>query len=139
MEETKNTSLALFNENDTNTYCSANVEDIESKKAMYNAITNADVLLNDCVGETIVIKDVYVSKRQVIDEETGEVQDKYQTVLIDTDGKSYATGSYGVYNSLRNIFKVFGLPNTWEEPLAFDIRKVKIKNGHEVLKLLLHT
>ena len=47
MEETKNTSLALFNENDSNTYCSANVEDIESKKARERPAFAKKAGLND--------------------------------------------------------------------------------------------
>lgn len=81
---------------------------IKDKKQIFNLNTNVDYLLNDCVGESIRVKDILIKRylkpmeNPVIDEETGEIiKDKEMTmsvVLVDTEGKSYATGS-----------KVFGI------------------------------
>ena len=79
-----------------------------NKKALYNALESADVLLNDCVNQVIRIKDVFSEKYQKIDEKTGEEVTKYRTILFDEDCKTYVTTAYGIINVLERIFKNSG-------------------------------
>lgn len=130
--------LSLVNASLNNTYCSILADDEKNKKIMINALNGCDVLLNDIVGETIVIENVFIQERETIDEKTGEVKNKYRTILIDKNGKTYATSAYGVYNSLMNVFALYGTPETWKEPKTFEVKKIKNnKNGFESLKLIL--
>ena len=79
------------------------ITNITDEKKMFNLENKVDELLNDCEGELIRVKEVLIKryekpmKEPVIDEETGEiVKDKEMTmsvVIVDTEGKSYATGS----------------------------------------------
>lgn len=76
---------------------------IKDSKKIFNLENNVDALLNDCVGETIRVKEVLIKryekplKEPVINEETGEIiKDKETTmscVLVNDENKSYATGS----------------------------------------------
>lgn len=130
--------LSLVNESLKNVFCSILADDEKNKKIMINALNGCDVLLNDIVGETIVIENVFIQERETVDEKTGEVRKKYRTILIDNNGKTYATSAYGVYNSLMNVFALYGTPETWKEPKTFEVKKVKNnKNGFESLKLIL--
>lgn len=130
--------LSLVNARLNNTYCSILADDEKNKKIMINALNGCDVLLNDIVGETIEIENVFIQEREIIDENTGEVKKKYRTILIDKNGKTYATSAYGVYNSLMNIFALYGTPESWKEPKTFEVKKIKNnKNGFESLKLIL--
>lgn len=130
--------LSLVNASLNNTYCSILADDEQNKKIMINALNGCDVLLNDIVGESIVLENVFIQERETIDEKTGEVRKKYRTILIDNNGKTYATSAYGVYNSLMNVFALYGTPETWKEPKTFEVKKVKNnKNGFESLKLIL--
>ena len=126
------TNLILFDDKEKNVFCSLSGESMEDKKKIYNAIQNADLLVNDCINKEILLRDVYCEKnvKNIIDEETGEVtsETKYRTILFDNDGVTYATGSYGIYNTLSRLFKIFGTPESWNEPLKVKI--VKIKNKH---------
>ena len=129
--------LTLFSGIKQNIYCSKIVESEKEKKELFNALESCDALLNDCVGQEINIKDMYVEEKQVIDDETGEIKTKYRTILFDENGQTYATGSYGIYNILKKIVQIYGLPETWEKPLKVKVAKRPIGNGKQSLTLTL--
>ena len=136
MENEKN-ELTLFSGVKQNVYCSKAVESEEDKKELFNALETCDALLNDCVGTEIDIKDIYVEEREVVDEETGELKKKYRTILFDASGQTYATGSYGIYNIIKKIVTIYGLPETWANPLKVKVAKRAIGNGKQSLTLTL--
>ena len=129
--------LTLFSGIKQNVYCSKVAETETEKKELFNALESCDALLNDCVGQEINIKDIYVEEKQVVDETTGELKVKYRTILFDELGQTYATGSYGIYNILKKIVQIYGLPETWEKPLKVKVAKRPIGNGKQSLTLTL--
>ena len=98
MENEKN-EMTLFTGVKNNMYCSIVTDTEESKKQLFNALETCDALLNDCVGQEIEIKDIYVEERQVIDEESGEVKNKYRTILFDASGQTYPPKYHRVRSS----------------------------------------
>ena len=136
MENEKN-ELTLFSGVKQNIYCSKAVESEEDKKELFNALETCDALLNDCVGTEIEIKDIYVEEREVVDEDTGELKKKYRTILFDASGQTYATGSYGIYNIIKKIVTIYGLPETWANPLKVNVAKRPIGKGKQSLTLTL--
>ena len=129
--------LTLFSGIKQNVYCSKVAETETEKKELFNALESCDALLNDCVGQEIDIKDIYVEEKQVIDDATGEIKTKYRTILFDENGQTYATGSYGIYNILKKIVQIYGLPENWEKPLKVKVAKRPIGNGKQSLTLTL--
>ena len=129
--------LTLFSGIKQNVYCSKVAETETEKKELFNALESCDALLNDCVGQEIDIKDIYVEEKQVADSETGEIKTKYRTILFDVNGQTYATGSYGIYNILKKIVQIYGLPENWEKPLKVKVAKRPIGNGKQSLTLTL--
>ena len=129
--------LTLFSGIKQNIYCSKVAESEKEKKELLNALESCDALLNDCVGQEIEIKDMYVEEKQVVDEESGEMKTKYRTILFDENGQTYATGSYGIFNVLKKIVGIYGLPTTWEKPLKVKVEKRPIGNGKQSLTLTL--
>ena len=105
---------------------------ITDKKKIFNLHSNIDHLLNDCVGESIRVKEVLIKrylkpmKEPVIDEETGEiVKDKEMTmsvVIVDTEGKSYATGSKVFGVQIMQYLQMFATKDGFE---PFEIRIIK--------------
>lgn len=136
MENEKN-ELTLFSGVKQNVYCSKLVKTEEEKKQLFNALETCDALLNDCVGTEIELKDIYVEERQTVDEETGELKTKYRTILFDVNGQTYVTGSYGIYNIIKKIVRIYGLPTEWENPLKVKVAKRPIGNGKQSLTLTL--
>jgi hypothetical protein len=134
--ENENKELTIFNGANNKIYCSLNAETTEEKKKLFNTLESCDLLLNDCVGQVIAIKDIYVEEKQVQDEE-GNLKTKWRTIIFDANGQTYATGSYGIYNILRKIFSIYGTPETWNEPLEVEVAKKNIGNGKSSLTLIL--
>lgn len=135
--ENQETGLTLFSGVQKNVFCSLVAETEEEKKKLFNTLESCDVLLNDCIGQEISIKDIYVEQRQVVDEETGELRTRYRTILFDENGQTYATGAYGIYNVLKKIIGIYGLPQTWKDPLKVKVSKKPIGNGKQSLTLIL--
>ena len=137
MENQESKELTLFSGVKQNIYCSKKAETDEEKKELFNALEKCDALLNDCVGQEIEIQDIYVEEKQVVDETTGELKNKYRSILFDVTGQTYATGSYGIYNVLKKIVGIYGLPDSWEKPLKVKVTKRPIGNGKQSLTLTL--
>ena len=135
--ENQEKSLSLFGEMQSKVYCSMVANTDEEKKKLFNTLESCDVLLNDCVGNEIAIKDIYIEERNVIDEETGELRTKYRTIIFDENGQTYATGAYGIYNVLKKIVQIYGTPDLWQESLKVKVAKKPIGNGKQSLTLIL--
>ena len=129
--------LTLFSGIKQNVYCSKSAETEKEKKELFNALETCDALLNDCVGQEINIKDIYCEEKQVVDNETGELKTKFRTIIFDESGQTYATGSYGIFNVLKKIISIYGLPTTWEKPLKVKVAKRPIGNGKQSLTLVI--
>ena len=132
--ENENQELMVREENEIalnmgvkNEICTLDLSTIEGKKKMYNMLEKCDILLKDMIGQEINIKDIFVSQREIIDKETGEIKNKYRVILIDTVGKTYVTGSYGIFNCLSRLTQIFGMP-TWEEGVKVKIVEQETKD-----------
>lgn len=134
--ENQGNELTLFTGASNRVFCSKVAKNDTEKKELFNALESCDVLLNDCVGQEIEMKDLYIEEKNVIDE-NGEQKIKYRTIIFDANGQTYATGSYGIYNILKKIITIYGLPNTWEQPLKVKVAKRAIGNGKQSLTLQL--
>lgn len=117
---------------------------IKDSKKIFNLENNVDTLLNDCIGETIRVKEVLIKryekplKEPVINEETGEIiKDKEITmscVLVNNENKSYATGSKVFIIQLMRYLQNRELMGQIGE--TFDILIIKKKFGDKGNKAL---
>lgn len=150
--ETKENSLitqdeSIFRGNNKEMYCTMDLDKEDNKIALYNSLQECDVRINDIKGSIIEIVDMFVEKKEVAlrdektdeliyDEETGEVKTKvrFRTILFGVDGTTYVSSAYGIYNSLKQIVSIFGVPSH-EEPIKFKVGSKKLNNGKETLIL----
>ena len=140
----KNEEVALTNVQDfgslqTQTDTISNIfTNITDKKQIFNLNSNVDFLLNDCVGEKIRVKDVLIKRylkpmeEPVVDEVSGEIiKDKemtMSTVLVDTEGKSYATGSKVFGIQIMQYLQMFATKQGFD-PFEIMIIKKAIKGS----------
>ena len=117
--------ITVFEENQTQRkmYSTLDLSSKESGIKLFNATENCDELVFDNVGKELILKDVYVEQIPTADEETGEMIYKYRTILFDSEGKSYASGSYGLYNSVQKILQIFGTETLHTEDIKVRIGK----------------
>lgn len=143
-EEMKNEEVALTNVQDfgslqTQTDTTADIfTNIKDKKQIFNLNSNVDFLLNDCVGEKIRVKDVLIKrylkplKEPVVDDVTGEIIKDHEmtmsVVLVDTEGKSYATGSKIFGIQIMEYLQMFATKQGFE-PFEIMIIKKAIKGS----------
>ena len=123
--------LVIFNNqsNERQMYSTFDIESKENKAKLFNATENADALVNDCINQELVLKDVYMERIPSIDEETGEQKIKYRTILFDDNGQTYATGAYGIYNTVAKILAIYGIEYLHEEGLKVVISKGSTKDN----------
>lgn len=112
-------------------YTSLDVTSTAGRKKLYNITNRPDHNISDFINKPISITDIYVDVNARPNKETGEIEDKPRTVLIDTNGESYIAGvSVGVFNSVREILRIFGEPSTWDEPLTVMPVTVRTPKGN---------
>ena len=138
---------SIFKSSGKEMFCTMNLEEKENMVALYNSLQECDVKIADVKGQEIEVVDVFVEKKEVaqrdektdeiiVDEETGEVKTKtrFRTILFGSDGKTYVSAAYGVYNSLRQILPIFGNPSK-DNPITVKIGTRKLRSGKESLVL----
>lgn len=121
--------------------CTLDLTNEDHQVQLYNVLTgDADALLNDMVDQEIIMTGAYMDKHPspILNDETGEVvgtTSKYRIIIFDDEGKTYATGSYGIYNALVMIFEIFGEPSE-DHPIKVKVSKKATANGHSTLTLV---
>lgn len=135
-----NNNIKSFDEMNRNSNTTCDIyTNIEDDKKIFNLENKVDYLLNDCENELIRIKEVLIKiyhkplAEPVYDEETGEVLKEYETtmscVLVDSENKSYATGSKIFTMQLIRYIRTFGLQKI-NEGLEIKIVKNKMQNSN---------
>nr|DAU54327.1 MAG TPA: Single stranded DNA binding protein [Caudoviricetes sp.] len=114
-------------------FCSMDLSTDDAKARLFNAVSNPDKKLTECANMKIALKDVYIEPQVLVrtDEngnDTGEVEEVNRMVLIDDKGVSYTCCSKGVFNSLRRIIALYGMPNIWEKPIV--ITPINVSRGN---------
>lgn len=138
---------SIFGSTNKEMFCTMDLEDKENMVALYNSLQECDVKINDIKGQVIEVVDVFVEKKEVAerDEKTGEVirdpetdevvtKTRFRTILFGSDGKTYVSAAYGVYNSLRQIIPIFGNPSKLN-PIKVKVGTRKLRSGKESLVL----
>ena len=135
-ENVENTSITEFFQNTQNKIfiTTKDLSDRKDKISLLNAMEESDELINNNLNKSLVLKDFYIEVKKVVDEETGEIKNKYRTIIFDEDGKSYASGSYGIYNILAKIYNIFGIEEI-RNGIPVEIIKKKIGDGKTMLSL----
>ena len=109
-------------------FCSMVAEDVEAKKTLFNATSNP-AKISSMIGKQIDLLHFYVEIIQVLNESSNEIVNVPRVVLIDSKGNGYQGVSIGLYNALKRIVSMFGMPETWEAPLTVEIQQIEVKNG----------
>ena len=110
-------------------YTSLNLETEATRKMLFKISESADGRVSDNLNKTIMLKDLFLQRYKKVNEETGELEVKTRTILIDKDGKSYASASRGLYNSILRFMSIMGKPDEWESPIAIEIQEVQLPKG----------
>lgn len=107
-----------------NFYSSLIPKDKKEETILFNAINNPDYKISDFINTEIMVQNVICEMVQCTNKETGELQSVPRIVLITPNNETYQAVSVGIYNSMKKVFAIKGLPETWEEPIKIKIQQV---------------
>lgn len=110
-------------DNQRKPWCSFDPKTREDKAKLYQALTNPENKISDCINKIIELKDILVEWVEMTDQ-NGEIVEQPRCVLFDADGHTYAAVSRGLFNSLHRLCLVFGMP-TWAEPIPVEVKQVQ--------------
>lgn len=131
MAETTN-ALAMVSataENVGQTVCSiAPTGNRKEDVRIFSALNNPEYRVADFINKKIAVTDVLVEIRELLNEESGEIETAPRVVLIDEDGKAYQAVSKGIFNAVKNAYQVFGAA-PWEPALEIEIKQVAVGKG----------
>lgn len=89
--------------------------------------------LSEMIGETITVEHILAHTVETISDD-GEALALLRIVLVDKDGKAYATTSEGVRESVRLIANYYGSP-PWLDGLALKVESIKTRRGFRTFRL----
>lgn len=115
-------------------YCTVDTSTAKGKKALYNMKNHPDHNIADFINKTIDVVGVYIDVNQRLikeGENAGCYEEKPRTILIDKNGKTYISGvSVGIYQSVKEILRIFGDPREWGEPLTVQVVQIATPKGN---------
>lgn len=117
-------------------YTSLDVSGNKGKRMLYKMTNHPDHTISEYINKPIKAVDIYVDANKRLNkdpdsENFGVYENKPRTIIVDENGESYVAGvSVGIFNAVREIIRIFGEPNTWDEPLTVVPVFVKTPKGN---------
>lgn len=121
--------LAPTSENVGQTVCSiAPTGNRKEDAQIFAALNNPEYRIANYINKKIKVANVLIEIRELLNEESGEIETAPRVVLIDADGKAYQAVSKGIFNAVKNAYQVFGAA-PWEPALEIEIKQVAVGRG----------
>jgi hypothetical protein len=115
-------------------YCSIpNDGSRETAIKIYNAMNNTTGKIVD-LKAPIIVTDIIAHNIQLVDEETGEMNDATRCVLITEDGQGYECVAGGVVSSIKKIVGIVGRA-PWTPGIKMMPREVRTRKGYRTLTI----
>lgn len=129
MAENALATIAATNENVGKMVCSIKPTGNRKEDAkIFAALNNPEFRIANFINKSIKVSNILVEIREILNEDTGEIETAPRVVLISDDGKAYQAVSKGIFNAVKNAFEVFGAA-PWEPPLEIEIKQIAVGRG----------
>lgn len=129
MAENALATVAVNKENVGRMVCSIKPTGDRKKDAqIFSALNNPEYRLANFINKRLKIANVLVEIRELMNDETGEIETAPRVVLISDEGKAYQAVSKGVFNAVMNACTVFGNA-PWEPALEIEVKQVAVGRG----------
>lgn len=103
-------------------------DDFAGRKAFFN-VQNAATSFKELRGKVVEITDVVITEDAIIDQDTGETEERKSVTVIDKDGNAYGTSSQTVVSQIQRLIDILGDVKEWPEPVAVKIGEAKSGRG----------
>ena len=122
-------TLTATTENVGQTVCSiAPTGNRKEDARIFSALNNPEYRLANFINKKIAVTDVLIEIRELLNEESGEIETAPRVVLIDEDGKAYQAVSKGIFNAVKNAYHVFGAA-PWNPALVVEVKQIPVGKG----------
>ncbi len=95
---------------------------------IFAALNNPQFRVADFINKQIKVANILVEIREILNEDSGEIETAPRVVLISDEGKAYQAVSKGIFSAVKNAFEVFGAA-PWDPPLEIEIKQVALGKG----------
>ena len=95
---------------------------------IFAALNNPEFKIANFINKRIKVQNILVEIREILNEDSGEIETAPRVVLIAEDGKAYQAVSKGIFNAVKNACEVFGSA-PWEPPLEIEVKQVAVGKG----------
>lgn len=109
----------------------ADLDSPKTKLKVLKAVTTPDETLEDNINKVISIADFVAY--YTINEKTGDKIPVF--IIFDEKGKTYSTGSKGVFNFMKQLLGTMGMPSEWDEPIKVKVVKKQGNNSYKFTTL----
>jgi len=96
---------------------------------VFELIQTADGQVADLIGKEIAVEHIVAHSVEIVDEETGEVDEADRIVLVTPEGESYSCVSNGIRRSLTMLMALTGKMPPWKPALLLTIRQINTRRG----------
>lgn len=129
MAENALATVAATSENVGKMVCSIKPTGNRKEDAkIFGALNNPEFRIANFINKKIAVENILVEIREIMNEDTGEIETAPRVVLIDADGKAYQAVSKGIFSAVKNAFEVFGSA-PWDPPLEIEVKQVPAGKG----------
>lgn len=129
MAENALATIAATNENVGKMVCSIQPTGNRKEDAkIFTALNNPEFRIANFINKRIKVANVLVEIREILNEDSGEIETVPRVVLISDEGKAYQAVSTGIFNAVKSAFHVFGAA-PWEPPLEIEIKQIAVGKG----------
>lgn len=139
----QNTGLMITNDDtgmkgqlmsSADSFCSMLPKNDEERKVLFNAMNNPQERLSNFINMEIAVKDIYSEMVDLLNENTGEVTRAPRIVLIDENGVGYQCVSQGIFNGVKKLIQIYGVP-TWVNPVRIRIKQIQKSATKNILTM----
>lgn len=128
------TVIQSMKDNNVQVFSSLTGDDFDTKITVASAVSSA-LPVGDHLGTVFELENFIVQPIDMNDETTGEVVSVPRVILLAADGAAYYAISSAVLSSLQTITGIFGMPQTWKQPVPVKVVEVKTRKGFKAFNL----
>ena len=128
-------TVDMFKHSDNEIFSTLELTDRKSRKDFYNAINSAKHSVGENINKRFKITNLIAHPVQLMNEETGELDNAMRIVFIDEKGEGWHSVATGIAQSAQRIIFAYGQGPWVDEPIEVEVKQLKTRNNNNTLVL----
>ncbi|MCY7525130.1 hypothetical protein MWG61_13370 [Bacillus safensis] len=128
-------TIDMFKHTDNEIFSTLQLTDNKSRKHFYNAINSAKHAVGENINKRFKITNIIAHPVQLMNEETGELENAMRVIFIDEKGEGWHSVSTGIAQSAQRIIFAYGQGPWDNDPIEVEVKQQKTRNNNNILVL----